>query len=192
RLDRRSHHCHRVSLGRGTRGALRGGGGRVRRLKVDVIVVSGTPAVMASKRATSTIPIVFATAGDPVGNHLVDSLARPGGNVTGLSVQSNELAGKRIELLREVVPGLRRPSALRRELRRGAETRPSLDELYYDSMQAQREARLRLDAPTPRVRILCMPAILMTRLHPTHRGAETVALPLGPLVGLAEGGGGVD
>jgi len=70
------------------------------RLKVDVIVVSGTPAVMASKRATSTIPIVFATAGDPVGNHLVDSLARPGGNVTGLSVQSNELAGKRIELLR--------------------------------------------------------------------------------------------
>src|SRR5262249_4571416 len=56
-------------------------------------VVSGTPAVMASKRATSTIPIVFATAGDPVGNHLVDSLARPGGNVTGLSVQSNELAG---------------------------------------------------------------------------------------------------
>jgi putative ABC transport system substrate-binding protein len=77
------------------------------RLKVDVIVVSGTPAVMASKRATSTVPIVFATAGDPVGNHLVDSLARPGGNVTGLSVQSNELAGKRIELLREVVPGLR-------------------------------------------------------------------------------------
>jgi putative ABC transport system substrate-binding protein len=82
------------------------------RLKVDVIVVSGTPAVMASKRATSTIPIVFATAGDPVGNHLVDSLARPGGNVTGLSVQSNELAGKRIELLREVVPGLRRLAIL--------------------------------------------------------------------------------
>src|SRR5215472_1081093 len=82
------------------------------RLKVDVIVVSGTPAVMASKRATSTIPIVFATAGDPVGNHLVDSLARPGGNVTGLSVQSNELAGKRIELLRKVVPGLRRLAIL--------------------------------------------------------------------------------
>jgi putative ABC transport system substrate-binding protein len=82
------------------------------RLKVDVIVVSGTPAVMASKRVTSTIPIVFATAGDPVGNHLVDSLARPGGNVTGLSVQSNELAGKRIGLLREVVPGLRRLAIL--------------------------------------------------------------------------------
>jgi len=63
---------------------------------------------MAAKQATSVIPIVFATAGDPVANHLVASLARPGGNVTGLSVQSNELAGKRIELLREVVPGLRR------------------------------------------------------------------------------------
>src|SRR5262249_16449296 len=66
------------------------------RLKVDVIVTSGTLAVMAAKQATSVIPIVFATAGDPVANHLVASLARPGGNVTGLSVQSNELAGKRI------------------------------------------------------------------------------------------------
>jgi putative tryptophan/tyrosine transport system substrate-binding protein len=78
------------------------------RLKVDIIVTSGTLAVMAAKQATSVIPIVFATAGDPVGNHLVTSLARPGGNVTGLSVQSSELAEKRIELLREVVPGLRR------------------------------------------------------------------------------------
>jgi putative ABC transport system substrate-binding protein len=78
------------------------------RLKVDVIVTSGTPAVMASKRATSTIPIVFATAGDPVGNNLVGSLARPGGNVTGLSTLGADLAGKRLELLREVVPGLGR------------------------------------------------------------------------------------
>jgi putative ABC transport system substrate-binding protein len=78
------------------------------RLKVDIIVTSGTVAVMAAKQATSMIPIVFATAGDPVGNRLVASLARPGGNVTGLSNQSPDLAGKRIELLREVVPGLRR------------------------------------------------------------------------------------
>jgi|SRR5262245_2015429 len=78
------------------------------RLKVDIIVTSGTLAVMAAKQATSVIPIVFATAGDPVGNRLVASLARPGGNATGLSVQSSELAGKRIELLREVVPGLSR------------------------------------------------------------------------------------
>jgi putative ABC transport system substrate-binding protein len=78
------------------------------RLKVDVIVTSGTPAVLASKHATSVIPIIFATAGDPVGNNLVASLAQPGGNVTGLSNQTRDLAGKRLELLREVVPGLRR------------------------------------------------------------------------------------
>jgi putative ABC transport system substrate-binding protein len=78
------------------------------RLKVDVIVTSGTPAVMASKQVTTIIPIIFATAGDPVGNNLVASLARPGGNVTGLATLAADLAGKRLELLREVVPGLRR------------------------------------------------------------------------------------
>jgi putative tryptophan/tyrosine transport system substrate-binding protein len=78
------------------------------RLKVDVIVTTGTPAVLAAKHATSVIPIIFATAGDPVGNNLVASLAQPGGNVTGLSSQMGDLAGKRLELLREVVPGLRR------------------------------------------------------------------------------------
>jgi putative tryptophan/tyrosine transport system substrate-binding protein len=78
------------------------------RLKVDVIVTSSTPAVIAAKRATSVIPIVFAIAADPIGTGLVASLARPGGNVTGLSIQSTELAAKRLALLREVVPGLRR------------------------------------------------------------------------------------
>jgi len=78
------------------------------RLKVDVIVTSSTEATRAVKRATSTIPIVFATAGDPVGAGLVASLARPGGNVTGISNQFTDLAGKRLELLREVVPDLRR------------------------------------------------------------------------------------
>jgi putative ABC transport system substrate-binding protein len=77
------------------------------RLKVDVIVTAGTLNVVAAKQATSVIPIVFAGAGDPVGTGLVASLARPGGNVTGLSNQSTDLAAKRIELLREVVPGLR-------------------------------------------------------------------------------------
>ena len=82
------------------------------RLKVDVIVTSGTPQVLAAKQATSVIPIVFARVGDPVANGLVASLARPGGNVTGLSSQSDDLAGKRLELLREVVPSLRRVAIL--------------------------------------------------------------------------------
>jgi putative tryptophan/tyrosine transport system substrate-binding protein len=77
------------------------------RLKVDVIVTSGG-AVAEAKQATSVIPIVFGLANDPVGAGLVTSLARPGGNVTGLSLQSSDLAGKRLEFLREVVPALRR------------------------------------------------------------------------------------
>src|SRR5262245_15939228 len=77
------------------------------RLKVDVIVTVGT-AVLAAKQATSDIPIVFALAADPVGSGLVASLARPGGNVTGLSLQQTDAGGKRLELLREAVPGLRR------------------------------------------------------------------------------------
>jgi putative tryptophan/tyrosine transport system substrate-binding protein len=81
------------------------------RLKVDVIVTSGG-AVAAVKQATSTIPIVFAVANDPVGSGLVESLARPGGNVTGLSLQASDVAGKRLELLREVIPGLRRLALL--------------------------------------------------------------------------------
>jgi putative ABC transport system substrate-binding protein len=77
------------------------------RLNVDVIVTEATPATIAAKQATSVIPIVFVGAGDPVGTGLVASLARPGGNVTGLSNQTKDLAGKRVELLREIVPGLR-------------------------------------------------------------------------------------
>jgi ABC-type uncharacterized transport system substrate-binding protein len=76
------------------------------KLKVDVIVTVGG-AVLAAKQATSTIPIVFAAAADPLGSSMVASLARPGGNVTGLSIQATDLAGKRVELLREVIPGLR-------------------------------------------------------------------------------------
>jgi ABC-type uncharacterized transport system substrate-binding protein len=82
------------------------------RLKVDVIVTAGTPAAIAVKQATSVIPIVFATAGDPVGNGIVASLARPGGNVTGLSVQSTDLTGKRLELLRDLLPRLSRLAIL--------------------------------------------------------------------------------
>ena len=78
------------------------------RLNVEVIVANLTPAVQAAKEATGTIPIVMASAGDPVGTGFVASLARPGGNITGLTGISAELAGKRVELLRELVPGLAR------------------------------------------------------------------------------------
>ena len=77
-------------------------------LKVDVIVTTGTAAVVAAKQATAVIPIVFTSAGDPVATGLVASLARPGGNVTGLSNQLPDAAGKRLEFLREIVPNLRR------------------------------------------------------------------------------------
>ena len=77
------------------------------RQKIDVIVTYGS-AVTILKQATASIPIVFAIAVDPVGIGLVASLSHPGGNVTGLSVQSTDLAGKRLELFRELVPGLRR------------------------------------------------------------------------------------
>ena len=77
------------------------------RQKVDIIVTSGD-AVATLKQATTVIPIVFAIAGDPVGSGFVESLARPGGNVTGMSLQQNDIASKRLELLREVIPTLRR------------------------------------------------------------------------------------
>jgi len=81
-------------------------------LKVDVIMVGGTLAALAAKRATKTIPIVFASAVDPVTDGLVTSLARPGGNVTGLSALAPELFGKRLELLKRAVPGVSRVAVL--------------------------------------------------------------------------------
>jgi putative tryptophan/tyrosine transport system substrate-binding protein len=77
-------------------------------LKVDIIVSESSEPALAAERATSVIPIVFAVSGDPLGIGLVASLARPGGNVTGLSIQQADLAGKRLEILREFLPGLRR------------------------------------------------------------------------------------
>jgi putative tryptophan/tyrosine transport system substrate-binding protein len=76
------------------------------RLNVDAIVTNGTAPVIALKQATSKIPVIFAAAGDPIGNKLVTSLSRPGANITGLSIQQPDTAGKRLELLREVIPNL--------------------------------------------------------------------------------------
>jgi putative tryptophan/tyrosine transport system substrate-binding protein len=83
------------------------------RLKVDLITVTGGPPTLTAKKATTTIPIVMVTPGDPVGAGLVASLARPGGNVTGLSSLNPELNGKRLELLRDAVPKLARVGLLR-------------------------------------------------------------------------------
>ncbi len=80
--------------------------------KPDVMLVANTPSVMAAKKATTTIPIVMVGVGDPVGTGLVDSLARPGGNVTGITNIIGELTGKRLELLKELVPRLTRAAAL--------------------------------------------------------------------------------
>jgi putative ABC transport system substrate-binding protein len=82
------------------------------RLKVDVIVTAGTAPALAAKQATSTIPIVFPLAGDPVGNGLVASLPRPGANITGLSLQTTDMGAKRLEVLREVLPKLGRLAIL--------------------------------------------------------------------------------
>src|SRR5713226_807804 len=81
-------------------------------LKVDVIVAPNTPAALAAKQATRTLPIVFTTAADPVQSGLVTNLARPGGNVTGLSILAPELIGKRLEQLTQAVPGVNRVAAL--------------------------------------------------------------------------------
>jgi putative ABC transport system substrate-binding protein len=82
------------------------------RLKVDLILAGGTLAPLAAKRATSTIPIVMTGAGDPLGSGLVASLARPGGNVTGVSIMGPDLGGKRLELLKELLPRLARVAVL--------------------------------------------------------------------------------
>ncbi len=82
------------------------------RLKVGIIVASVTPDALAAKHATRAIPIVMASAADPVGTGLVESLARPGGNITGLSQMALELIGKRLELLKEMVPKLSRVAVL--------------------------------------------------------------------------------
>jgi putative ABC transport system substrate-binding protein len=114
------------------------------RLKVDVIVTYATPPTLAAKQATSAIPIVFAIAGDPVGTGLVASLARPGGNVTGLSLQLTEIIGKRLELLREAVPGLRRLAIL------GNVSNP-FAVLEIDEVQAAART-LGLEVHTPEIR----------------------------------------
>ncbi len=110
-------------------------------LKVDVIVVGGTPAVLAAKQATRTIPIVFPVASDPVTSGIITSLARPGGNVTGLSNLSPELVGKWLEHLKQAVPGVSRVAVLREP---GAVGEPTEKDILKAAEDAGRALGLRL------------------------------------------------
>jgi putative ABC transport system substrate-binding protein len=106
-------------------------------LKVDVIVTYSTPGVSAAKRATNTIPIVFATVGDAVASGLVSSLARPGGNVTGNSYFTPELAAKRLELLKEAIPSLGRAGVLFNPANRSTEPSLSAMRLAAQSLKVE-------------------------------------------------------
>ena len=145
------------------------------RLKVDVIVTWASAPVLAAKQATQAIPVVFAAQMDPVGAGVVVSLARPGGNVTGLSLQQTDTAGKRLELLREVVPGLRRLAIMANvgapgaviEMREIAATARALD-LEVILLEIQRVEDI-------------APAIgaLKTRADALYVATDPVVLPIG-------------
>jgi len=141
------------------------------RRKVDVIVTSATEAVVAAKQATSVIPIVIAAARDPVGTGLVASLARPGGNVTGLSIQQTDVAAKRLELLREIVPGLRRLAIL------GNVSGPAV---VLDMREAEAAAR------TPGMEVITSEIRRGEDIAPAFAAlkgrAEALYLPIDPLV----------
>ena len=132
------------------------------RLKVDVIVSAGPPSTRSAKQATATIPIVMAFDDDPVGSGFVASLARPGGNVTGLSALSPEISGKQLELLKEIAPKLSRVAVL------GNATNPG-------SPQALREINLAADALGVQLQYLEVGAPKDIELHsePQARSALT-------------------
>src|SRR5215475_6682820 len=150
------------------------------RLKVDVIIASETPAVHAAKRATSEIPIVMAPSGDPVGTGLIDSLSRPGGNVTGLSAATAELAGKSLELIREILPTARRVAAL-------ADPKNSFTKSFLEQIhRAAAAANLEIEA----IMVRGGEEFEAAFAQMTSRGIEAVivqpTLPRAPIIELAK------
>jgi putative ABC transport system substrate-binding protein len=109
-------------------------------LDVDVLVLPIRSAILAAKRATKTIPIVMVTGGDPVATGLIDSLARPGGNVTGISTLNRELIGKRLELLTEVIPKLSRVGILQNQ------DEPAASEILKEHVTAARALRIQVQS----------------------------------------------
>ena len=147
------------------------------RLKVDVIVTWQTPTVRAAKQATADIPIVMAAAGDPVGTGLVASLARPGGNITGMAGVTAELAGKSVELIREMLPSARRLAALCNATDPFA--KPFLEHIEDAARRAGIElrpffvhGREELEATFPQMRRERMDAVIVQPSLPTRRTAE--------------------
>jgi putative ABC transport system substrate-binding protein len=126
--------------------------------KVDVIVTTGTPSTLAAKRATQTIPIIMASSGDPVRSGLVASLARPSGNVTGFTILGPELEGKRLELLKEVVPRLSRVAVLWNS------ANPALV-FYYQAIQAASQA----------LRVTLEPVVEVRRIEELDGALSTIA-----------------
>jgi putative tryptophan/tyrosine transport system substrate-binding protein len=106
------------------------------RLSPDLIITVGTPPAIAAKRATTTIPIVMATVGDPIGVGMVASLGHPGGNVTGVTLYSSELSGKRVEVLKQAVPGIARIAVL------GNGSSPLTQLTWQQTQMATQSARL--------------------------------------------------
>jgi putative ABC transport system substrate-binding protein len=159
------------------------------RLKVDVIVTSGI-AALAAKQATSVIPIVFAVAADPLGAGLVASLAQPGGNITGMSTQFADAGGKKLELLREAVPGLRRvaiignvgyPASVREmsEVRAAARTL-GLDEVATLEIRRAEDIAPAFEAHKDRVEALyiCSDALMLTNRNRIYTFALAARLPM--------------
>jgi len=140
-------------------------------LKVDVIVTTNDAAIAALKRATRTIPIVMMLSTDPVGTGFVASLARPGGNVTGLSTLSPELSGKRLELLRETVPGLSRVAFLW-----NPDVRGNLID-YKETEAAARSLRLELQS----VEVSRAEDLDSALSTVTNQRAQALVLPHGPI-----------
>ena len=139
------------------------------RLKVDVIVTSGAAGIEV-KRATSIIPIVLGVANDPIGDGLVTSLARPGGNVTGLSLQASDIAGKRLGLLQEILPGVRRMAIL---------ADVGYPDAVLEMQEAQTTARMaskssHLKSDRRRISRLLLKLIRVTRMHCSSAAARSL------------------
>jgi putative tryptophan/tyrosine transport system substrate-binding protein len=148
------------------------------RLKVDVIVTGGPPSARAAKETTATIPIVMIQVGDPVGSGFVASLARPGGNITGLSGLAPELNGKRLEILKEIIPKLSRVAVF------GTSTSPDNAQSLREVELAARELKVQLQHPD--IRDASNPKDMETAFRAATKGtAEAVHMMVAPAVASA-------